>query len=409
MIEPGLWRRWISGLLLLVAACAGQPTAALIPAAAPTLTPTQASLTPPPPGIVYRSDEGTFITLQGGSRQQLSEPGGQVEAGAASPDGRFRLVSEDGRQILVDLGEGQRVEIWPRGGLNLCPFAWVWAQPALLYTTLLPEGAYPELGCARGSPALLDPQSQALTLLDEAASGLGGLAISPDGRRMAYDLKGAPWLVTFSGQSSRLEAAPMDLAQLTGLSLPNIRLADPAWSPSGELLAWTFHTAGAEAQGGVVVLDLAGGAAQRFTPFDVSRGESHHPQLIFSPAGTHLILRHYRQEAGLFASPVLALADGSIRTLEGFFSQWSPAGGWLLVEKSLSGDDPCRLAVESPDGAQRLPICRGDQAWWSPDEKLLLTWPYNREAFWVTHLASGELIPVDLPPGVHILSWEPVP
>jgi hypothetical protein len=387
-------------LALWLAACRGALDAPPLP---PDVLPSEAlgQPMPPPPGIVYQTAAGIFITAGSGEPRRLPPQGEVGEGGAASPDGAYRLAREGDAQALVSALDGSRALIWPRDGLNLCPFAWVWGQPALLYTVLLPEGHSPAFTCNRGSPVLFEARRQALTILDATASGLSGPAISPDGSRMAYDIAGEPWLYAFDEG-----AAPFALAPFGNENLPGALLADPHWSPTGRLLAWTYRLPGADSQGGVVIFDLVQTSASIFTPYDVSAYESFRPQLAFNRTETHLALRQRLTETGSFASQVFSLVDGQARLLDGFFSQWSPQGSWLLVERSPGPADSCRLAVEAPDGDARIPICRGDQAWWSPEEKRLLTYPYNREAFWLTDLDTGATVEVGIPPGAVILGWE---
>lgn len=412
--KPALWIIW-----LLLAGCrAGfepgdalltaqpSPTAqiAILPSPGlPTPLPTGESLHPPPPGIVYQTAEGVFITTQDGAPRRLGASEAGSEDALPSPDRRYLLRTEAEKQELIEQASGRRISIYPQPGMNLCPFAWVWGQPAVLYTVLLPRGVSPAFTCKVGSPVLFDPQTQAITILDETASGLGAPAISPDGRQIAYTVADRPWLYRFDAS-----AAPFDLERF-GWQDAAFHFGDPAWSPDGDSLAWTFQAPEEAGRQGVVVFDQRKGVAQAFTPYEVAGYEAFRPQLLFSPAGRQLVLRHYQAAQGDFASQLFDLESHSSRQLDGFFSQWSPQGSWLLIEKSPAAGDPCRLEVQAPDGALRLPICRGDQAWWRPDDGALLTHPYNREAFWVFDLPSGAMQAVAIPAGAHILGWQMTP
>ena len=380
------------------------PKATITPDPTPTWTnlaqPTQEAVLPPPAGIVYLTDQGQFITQVDSPPKLLYQPDENGVWSSFSPNQRYSLLFTNFDQVLYEPMSGSRVQIWPRQELNLCPFSWVGGQEALLISVLLPEGEDPEYSCNRGSPVLLDAASQELTILDDTGSGLSGPAVSPDGQMIAYDIAGVPWLYPLYQVTARL-----DLNQFGVDSLQSAQLADPTWSPSGKYLAWTFKIAGQAGLQGIVILDMDRNAALLFSPFEVSSHENFRPRLYFSPSEKNLILEQYLAAQGDFASQIIALEDGSSRLLDGYFSSWSPANDWLVFERK-PGQEACRLTVEAPDGSLSIPICRGDQARWSPDGSQILSYPYDRDQFWLTDLQTQRIVKIDLPAGAQILRWE---
>jgi hypothetical protein len=353
----------------------------------------------PPVGLVYRL-AGRIYQVGPAGTVRLPQADDLPQNGIPSPDQQYVLLTESQRQTLVDRQGGEKLPVWPRQGYNLCPFSWVPGQPALLLTVLLPGDADPGFSCNRGSPVLLDAHTGNMQILDAAGSGLSAASVSPDGRTLAYDLAGVPWLLEFG-----LAPQPFDLQRFTPLPLPAASLADPAWSPSGRYMAWTFSAPGGSDHQGLSVFDLEALSAQPLVPYPVAAFEGLRPHIGFSPDEKFLVLRHYLPDEGTWASQILSLQVQFSRRLDGFFGAWNPQGSLFWLETN-PGQAACQLNVESPDGSLRFPVCYGNWAIWSPDGALLLTHTYNRDLFWLTELPDGETLPVDLPPGAEIVSWE---
>ena len=363
----------------------------------------------PPPGIVYRLDNKLYLTTSGG-QVQVEQDNTLPEGQYVSPNEQFILefdwftdpLPSHQTQTIVNLADGTRTQIWPVENLNLCPFFWVDGQPSVLLATLLEEGASINYSCNRGSPVLLFLDTMQLTILDETGSGWSSPDISPDGRFMAYDLGGEPWIYEF-GQGSR----PLDVNQY-GLDALNTKyLSDPDWSPSGRYLAWTSLHINDQGQEGVVLLDLARQKARRLAPFQVQEFEGSRAYFQFSPSENYLALTRYiyGPESG-YVSDIISIDGLFSRRLDGHFGRWSPQGFrfWLELDP---GQDKCRLRVESPDGSVRLPICFGDWVVWRSDGRQVITYTYNKDLFWLTDLATGVTLPLDLPSGAEIVRWEP--
>ena len=370
------------------------------PTSPPPGEPTKETIQPAPAGIVYLTDEGHFITMADGPPELLYQPEEKGVWSSLSPNQVYYLEFGTFDQAIFNLQEHSRVQIWPREGLNLCPFSWAAGQPAVLISVLLPEGADPGYSCNRGSPVLLFAATQELILLDDTTSGLSGPAVSPDGQVIAYDVGGVPWLYRFDEAASRL-----DLSQFDVDSLQTAQFADPAWSQSSTVLAWTFRIPADTSLQGIAVFDFSRNSALLFSPYEVGPHENFRPRLYFSPSEKNLVLDQYLADQGDFASQVIALDGGFSRQLDGYFNSWSPANDWLVYEKK-PGQGACRLSVESSDGSTSIPVCRGDQARWSPDGSQILTYPYDRDQFWLTDLQTQLSVKIDLPAGAQILRWE---
>ena len=362
--------------------------------------PTQEVILHPPAGIVFLTDEGQFVTQAEGPPKLIFKAQVSTTWENFSPDQNYILEFAAFDQVLVNLQDNSQVHIWPREDLNLCPFNWAPGQPAVLISVLLPQGDDPGFSCNRGSPVLLSAASLELTILDESGSGLSGPSVSPDGQTLAYDIDGIPWLFRFTEPPTKL-----DLNRFGVNRLQAAKFADPSWSSSGRYLAWTFRVSTDNSLQGVAILDFSENAVMLFTPFDVSSHENFRPRIYFNQTENYLVLDQYLSEQGDFASLVFSLQDGSFRKLDGYFSSWSPVGDLLVYERK-PGDFQCRMSVESPDGSISIPICQGDQVRWNPDGSLILSYPYNRDQFWLTDLRTQITVRIDLPSGADILSWE---
>ena len=203
-------------------------------------------------------------------------------------------------------------------------------------------------------------------LLDGTAAPVGLPALSPDGSTIAYDPAGRPWLYHWDTGSAAF--TPADYGLQTAPE--NYGLSSPAWSPTGQYLAWMASgdlDGSGQPQGGVVIFDLQGSAYRLIHSYE--------------PAGS----------GGGFLSPA-----------------WSPDGNWLVVfDSSLSQpglwlmhpDGSGAMLAYSPGTARSV---LGLQALWSPDGQRLLAVDPNAEGglrLALTNLTTGQTEPSPLPPG----------
>ncbi len=233
---------------------------------------------------------------------------------------------------------------------------WMW--PAVAALLLLSTGA---LGFVhfREKPLVLAPMRFAVPLPEKSA--LLAFAVSPDGRKIVFNVRGA------NGRTS-LWLRPMD--SLDAHELPGTEGAylDPTWSPDSQSVAFmagssvkrielsggtpqTLTSYGAPASGiswgpGDVILfgsagainriSASGGEATPVTAADSPHGESGHARPVLLPDGKHfLYYRVWGERSGLYigslsAKPTEQESKRFLETPAGVFYAGSAAGGYLL-------------------------------------------------------------------------------
>jgi serine/threonine protein kinase len=182
------------------------------------------------------------------------------------------------------------------------------------FPTAPPAGRQPRKGVA--IPLAIPPAEPSRTLALPTGDGaVTRLSLSPDGKRMAYISLGRLWIAGTDG------TAPVMYDEANGI---------PFWSPDGRYVAaaagrtlrrfepGTQNTAaicsvnttlsGAWAPDGTIIIGLqqdgiyrvpaTGGALQRITNLDASRGESRHLAPEFLPDGRHFLYVAGSMQAG---------------------------------------------------------------------------------------------------------------
>jgi Tol biopolymer transport system component len=349
-----------------------------------TLTPTlvsTATLTLPPSsplaGLVYRSGDSLYQLGPDDQPQALAPgldpqvlPGQFTPRAAVSPDGALLVSWWDFSDLwLVDLRTGKVTNLTNTPDrVECCAQFW----PARPGTIVFMSQPADNLGQSIGYPTLINLDGSGYQVLDESSASLGLPAPAPDGQTIAYDRAGEAWLYRGAKSLEPLNPAGYGLQDPTG----DLKLASPAWSPDGKLLAWI--------------------ASGKIGP----KGESVFTQAIFNLASkTHFLLAatHAAGGEGWPAAPV-----------------WSSDGAWLAFPDFSS--DQFGMWVAKSDGTQAKRIYQpatlrgtsGLTAWWSPRAAQLLVIDPNAEGgtrILLVDPASGQSQPVPLPTAAVPVGW----
>jgi Tol biopolymer transport system component len=232
--------------------------------------------------------------------------------------------------------------------------------------------SYPleDVGPSFGFPTVVQLDGSQYHVLDDSQVSYALPAPSPDGRTVAYDRSGKPWLY-------RQDAGPEPF-DWTLYGLPGdreLRIVSPAWSPDGRRLAWVVNDCSVGAcQTSVGVFDLEAKTAQLLHPY--------------TPVG----------RGGQPLAPA-----------------WSPDGRWLAFTAEAMNPDDAGFWIVRADGQQdeEYPLATGHvratfAPVWSPDGRRLAVSSVSQGGeleHWVAEVGTWELHPLDLPPDAHIVDW----
>jgi Tol biopolymer transport system component len=231
---------------------------------------------------------------------------------------------------------------------------------------------YPTLARLGGADA---EQASDYFVLDDSELSYTLPAISPDGRTVAYDQAGQPWLYRQDQGTEPFDLTPYGLS-----NDPELRLYSPAWSSDGRRLVWLISDCREDGcQQSVGVFEFEAQTAQLLHPHWPAGMGGQPPAPIWSPDGRWLAFTAWAEEPGESGVWVLRV-DGQqdeerhMATGRGRGSPevvWSRDGGWLAIGDSAQGEGPKRfwLAEAGAWGLQSLDL---------PADAYLVAWVGQR-------------------------------
>jgi Tol biopolymer transport system component len=327
----------------------------------PAPTPTRAATLPPSdplPGLVFTVVEadkgavGPWLVEADGQSKQLSDK----YLPALSPDRTQLLFTSYGDIWLSDFTTGKTRNLTKTRNDAEAFYQWWPAHPDLIVFLYKPNDSTAPLA---GYLATTKPDGTNYLLLDEEVGSKSPPDLSPDGRSIAFDLNGRPWVYNFG--AGKMPIFPKTFQE------PFQAAVNPEWSPDSRQIAWQIH-------------GLSGGA----------NGSSATAVLSLDTMMVTLLHRY-------------AAAEGNGT---GYYHlAWSPSGEWLAAANpaELPEEGKISLWVMSPDGSEEVHLGPGSLPIWSPDGKMLV---YSTEegAFAVK---AGEWNPfrVTLPETAQVIDW----
>jgi imidazolonepropionase-like amidohydrolase/Tol biopolymer transport system component len=338
---------------------------------------------------VPNSERGGRIWIasaSGGRARAVTAESVQAQAPACSPDSRFMAYfapdSAGKTQVWVqEIGtERAPVRLTNHADVTATRIRWFSGRSELLYSA---DGRLWKVGVS-GGPAKEIPFTAELSIRRQRralapprfndpgqqahARGFTGLALSPDGRRIAMLALGKLWVIPVDGGRPRaVTAVPFEATSL-------------AWSPDNAEVAWS---AGVVDQEDLFATSVATGVTRQVTALP---GRESNP--AYSPDGRHLAFVHVEKDDGLLcvvnagANKVSDVAQtqnlGSIGLRWTSPPQWSPQSDGLLVSGPAELGQPGR-ATFVPLSGPRQEITR------FPNAPIFLQWTSSHTIVFVRH------------------------
>lgn len=322
-------------------------------------------------GLIYRLGDSLFKIGADGQPAPLAPgldpqilPDRFTPRATFSRDGKWMLSWWDWSDLwLVDLSTGQSRNLTNTTDQEeCCAQFWPGRSDVILFLTRT----------AGGDPfsyqlASIQLDGSNYKVVDPTASLIGQPAPAPDGSAIAYDSAGKPTLYLWDGgQAQSLNAAAY------GVQAPaeNYGLTNPAWSPSGQQIAWAVSgdiTGSGQPQGGILVIDLAGQSSRLLHSYNPAGSESGFLPVAWSPNGQWMALfAHATDQPGAWlvsadgSQEILLYNPGNARAVAGLSAFWSPDSQHLLiVDPNTEGNPGLTFFNLSTSQTETLPLPAG--------------------------------------------------
>jgi len=316
-------------------------------------------------GITYGTKDGFYlINWQGQFIKLIDHTGIFVYPDAVlSPDNRQVVFSQGDPEDLwlLDLGTGETHNLTNTSDLIEHSPEWWSVYPDKIFFNSV---SVAEPGMGGGLPAVINLNGSGYHVLNDMKGG--PIALSPDGT-IAFGCCDGP------GVLERLDAGQTEFhPEDYGISARKLFI--PAWSPSGEQLAWLL---GGDTLGpglvwgvGLGVFDLQNKQVQILHNYAPQGGGEVPFYLTWSPDGAWIAFVTYSEVVELGRAPALWVTrpDGSEEYFlgSGYNPIWSPDGKYLVFNQN-TGTPPIDLGyiVEADkwDSLQQLPFSGEIKSW----------------------------------------------
>jgi hypothetical protein len=291
-------------------------------------------------GLIYATADGLWgIDRNSAAVPLLDQPGAKI-----SPDGRRAVFSAgfgtegSSDMWLADLETGERRNLTNTPDRDEVNPAWWPGRPEVI---VFGSGVGMEIPDA-GYPTVVRTDGSDYEVLDTEQGG--PLALSPDGRMVAYGGYDDVGAITRWGEGPE----PFEPARY---GLPVEKLYEPAWHPGGQHLAWKVGgdlTGEGTWQIGIALFDLEAETAELLHVYEPVGG-TFDPDLAWSPDGEWLAFVTHQEPPAEGRTPnlwVVRWRDGEETYVgAGTDPTWSPDGQHLAFT-DVEGDGAALTIAE---------------------------------------------------------------
>jgi Tol biopolymer transport system component len=358
----------------------------------------------PPPGVVYRTDDSLWQVDNSGKSVLMLSVSKDASI-ALSPDGTHILYGIDANQSdnytvdahqsnkysVIDLSTKSETQLAPSQEYAVCDTAWWEAQPATALAMVQPISEVGGMMC-QGIPALFSLNGKNFNTIGTEPTERYPFAASPDGKAVAFDQDGAPWLYQWDKGPK-----PFDLTVYAFPKLTDGFFSNPSWSPSGNQLAWVIAgKMDGEWQYGIGVFNLRTHSSQFLFPYEIEGFDGGRSYIVWSLDEEHVAVWNFGKDLLWVLS-----VDGTEKNFVEPAGNpvWSPNGKWL----AYAGQNEI-VEVYSPKGQITKEIGNGTPIKWSPDSQQLM-FATNDRGMQMVDVSTWKAQRIDLPKNATVLEW----
>ncbi len=376
----------------------------LSPIAAPITEPTATTMaiviptTAPPSGITYRTDTGLWHVNSDGNSTLLLNISKYTRAVLSSEGTRILYGNNDERSsedVMVDLSTRRETKLKPSREYVICYTEWWEARPSVILAMVQPISEVGGRVC-KGMPAVFSADGTKLNVLGSTPTEYYPFAASPDGRMITFDQGGNPWLYEWE-----IGVRPFDIAHYRFPQLAEMYFSNPAWSSSGNQLAWVVAgMLDGEWQHGIGIFDLKNRTSRFLYPYEVEGFDGGRSYIEWNSGEEYIAVSNFGKEL---------LWILSVSGTEKYFFEhatnpvWSPDGRWLAYVSQSQ-----KVIVVSPKDKETQELGKGTNIKWSPNGLWLILgnshWE-RQSGNWITEVGVWTPQRLDLPQDAFVLDW----